>query len=102
MRDENSKKSKIADLVLFCPLILLEKLSWSKTLVRKWFNIKSKPQDFHADDDLAGEGGSNCFYAHSSCSHAYSSSCLVLSSHVVSRVRNFYSTNLDRGYYISS
>ncbi|KAI0501220.1 hypothetical protein KFK09_016163 [Dendrobium nobile] len=35
MRDENSKKSK---------------LSWSKSLVRKWFNIKNKAQDFHADD----------------------------------------------------
>ncbi|WOK99437.1 type IV inositol polyphosphate 5-phosphatase 7-like isoform X1 [Canna indica] len=41
MRDENLKKSK--------------KLSWSKT-VRKWFNIKNKPQDFHADDVLGGEG----------------------------------------------
>ncbi|XVE73090.1 hypothetical protein DITRI_Ditri11bG0089800 [Diplodiscus trichospermus] len=35
MRDGNSKKSK---------------LSWPKTLVRKWFNIKSKAMDFHADD----------------------------------------------------
>ncbi|KAH7862322.1 hypothetical protein Vadar_003028 [Vaccinium darrowii] len=35
MRDENSKKSKI---------------SWPKTLVKKWFNIKSKSEDFHADD----------------------------------------------------
>ncbi|RWW44308.1 hypothetical protein BHE74_00049938, partial [Ensete ventricosum] len=26
--------------------------SWSKTLVRKWFNIKNKSQDFHADDDV--------------------------------------------------
>ncbi|KAK8554791.1 hypothetical protein V6N13_093764 [Hibiscus sabdariffa] len=26
------------------------KLSWSKTLVKKWFNIKSKAEDFHADD----------------------------------------------------
>ncbi|XP_026664651.2 type IV inositol polyphosphate 5-phosphatase 7 [Phoenix dactylifera] len=41
MRDENSKKSK---------------LSWSKSLVRKWFNIKSKSQDFHADD-IVGRGG---------------------------------------------
>ncbi|PKA64968.1 Type I inositol 1,4,5-trisphosphate 5-phosphatase CVP2 [Apostasia shenzhenica] len=40
MRDENSLKSK---------------LSWSKSLVRKWFNIKSKAQDFHADD-FAGPG----------------------------------------------
>ncbi|XP_030487059.2 type I inositol polyphosphate 5-phosphatase 4 isoform X1 [Cannabis sativa] len=35
MRDENSKKSK---------------LSWPKTLVKKWFNIKSKADDFQADD----------------------------------------------------
>ncbi|XWS76364.1 hypothetical protein CRYUN_Cryun01aG0170100 [Craigia yunnanensis] len=35
MRDGNSKKSK---------------LSWPKTLVKKWFNIKSKDEDFHADD----------------------------------------------------
>ncbi|KAJ8512919.1 hypothetical protein OPV22_003353 [Ensete ventricosum] len=40
MRDENSIKNK---------------LSWSKTLVRKWFNIKGKPQDFHADDDVVVE-----------------------------------------------
>ncbi|XP_078442444.1 type I inositol polyphosphate 5-phosphatase 4-like [Wolffia australiana] len=36
MRDENAKKSK---------------LSWSKTLVWKWFNAKTKGQDFHADLD---------------------------------------------------
>ncbi|XP_020584017.1 type I inositol polyphosphate 5-phosphatase 4-like isoform X2 [Phalaenopsis equestris] len=35
MRDGNSKKSK---------------LSWSKSLFRKWFNLKGKAQDFHADD----------------------------------------------------
>ncbi|KAI4301227.1 hypothetical protein L6164_034524 [Bauhinia variegata] len=35
MRDENSKKSK---------------LSWPKTLVKKWFNIKSKAEDFQADE----------------------------------------------------
>ncbi|KAJ6800670.1 type IV inositol polyphosphate 5-phosphatase 7-like [Iris pallida] len=40
MKDVNSKKSK---------------LSWSKSLVRKWFNIKSKAQDFHADD-VVGRG----------------------------------------------
>ncbi|KAL1197619.1 Type I inositol polyphosphate 5-phosphatase 4 [Cardamine amara subsp. amara] len=35
------------------------KLSWPKTLVKKWLNIKSKMEDFHADDrDLdRGEGG---------------------------------------------
>ncbi|XP_062085557.1 type I inositol polyphosphate 5-phosphatase 4-like [Humulus lupulus] len=39
MRDENSKKSK---------------LSWPKTLVKKWFNIKSKAEDFQADDVIYG------------------------------------------------
>ncbi|KAL3812589.1 hypothetical protein ACJIZ3_013857 [Penstemon smallii] len=35
MKDENSKKSK---------------LSWSKKLVRKWFNIKCKSDEFEADE----------------------------------------------------
>ncbi|URD90600.1 type I inositol-1,4,5-trisphosphate 5-phosphatase [Musa troglodytarum] len=35
MRDENRKKSK---------------LSWPKTLVKRWFNIKSKGRERHADD----------------------------------------------------
>jgi hypothetical protein len=35
MGDGNLKKSK---------------LSWPKTLVKKWLNIKSKSEDFHADD----------------------------------------------------
>ncbi|KAE8703715.1 Type I inositol 1,4,5-trisphosphate 5-phosphatase CVP2 [Hibiscus syriacus] len=43
MRDGNSKKSKF---------------SWPKTLVKKWFNIKSKAEDFHADD--VDHGG--CFF----------------------------------------
>ncbi|EXB22112.1 Type I inositol-1,4,5-trisphosphate 5-phosphatase CVP2 [Morus notabilis] len=30
------------------------KLSWPKTLVKKWFNIKSKAEDFQADDVLYG------------------------------------------------
>ncbi|KAK8556038.1 hypothetical protein V6N13_070109 [Hibiscus sabdariffa] len=34
------------------------KLSWSKKMVRKWFNIKSKTEDFQADDHVCGgEGG---------------------------------------------
>ncbi|CAN8247665.1 unnamed protein product [Cochlearia groenlandica] len=37
MRDDKSKKSK---------------LSWSKKMVRKWFNIKSKTVDFQADVSL--------------------------------------------------
>ncbi|KAJ6773851.1 TYPE I INOSITOL POLYPHOSPHATE 5-PHOSPHATASE 4 [Salix purpurea] len=42
MRDENSKRSK---------------LSWPKTLVKKWFNIKSKAEEFQADDVHYGGGG---------------------------------------------
>ncbi|KAK6141354.1 hypothetical protein DH2020_024904 [Rehmannia glutinosa] len=30
------------------------KFSWPKTLVKKWFNIKSKTEDFHADDITSG------------------------------------------------
>ncbi|KAJ8899453.1 hypothetical protein K2173_018427 [Erythroxylum novogranatense] len=41
MRDGNSKKSK---------------LSWPKTLVKKWFNIKSKAEEFQADDVFHGGG----------------------------------------------
>ncbi|XP_010651996.1 type IV inositol polyphosphate 5-phosphatase 7 isoform X1 [Vitis vinifera] len=41
MRDEHSKKSK---------------LSWPKTLVKKWFNIKNKAEDFQADDVVYGGG----------------------------------------------
>ncbi|GMJ09102.1 CVP2 like 1 [Hibiscus trionum] len=37
MRDGNPKKNKV---------------SWPKTLVKKWLNIKSKAEDFHADDDI--------------------------------------------------
>ena len=43
--------------VLFCHclpfLLFLVKLSWPKTLVKKWFNIKSKAEDFQADDVLS-------------------------------------------------
>ncbi|XP_031098170.1 type IV inositol polyphosphate 5-phosphatase 6-like [Ipomoea triloba] len=41
MRDDNSKKSK---------------LSWSKKLVRKWFNIKGKAEEFQADDEVVYGG----------------------------------------------
>jgi hypothetical protein len=34
---------------------VLKKLSWSKTLVRKWFNIKTKAKDF--DSDYAADEG---------------------------------------------
>lgn len=42
MRDGTQKKSK---------------LSWSKTLVKKWFNIQSKTEDFHADHNTIYGGG---------------------------------------------
>lgn len=84
MRDENPKKSKVSEkkkkkklyqlsgffsftlfsnglLIWFIVVWLIcEKLSWSKTLVKKWFNIKSKGQDFHADDVL-GRGKNSYF-----------------------------------------
>ncbi|XP_047945339.1 type IV inositol polyphosphate 5-phosphatase 7-like [Salvia hispanica] len=41
MKDENSKKSK---------------LSWSKKLIRKWFNIKSKSEEFQPDEAVYGGG----------------------------------------------
>jgi hypothetical protein len=34
--------------------VVLVKLSWPKTLVKKWFNIKSKAEEFQADDVLYG------------------------------------------------
>ncbi|KAK6940784.1 Endonuclease/exonuclease/phosphatase, partial [Dillenia turbinata] len=34
--------------------LLFVKLSWPKALVKKWFNIKSKAEDFHADDVIYG------------------------------------------------
>lgn len=37
--------SEIADMLLF-----LLKLSWPKTLVKKWFNMKNKAEDFVSDD----------------------------------------------------
>ncbi|XLU18917.1 hypothetical protein S245_054983, partial [Arachis hypogaea] len=33
-------------------LLYLVKLSWPKTLVNKWFNIKCKTDNFQADDDV--------------------------------------------------
>ncbi|PSR85346.1 Type IV inositol polyphosphate 5-phosphatase [Actinidia chinensis var. chinensis] len=41
MRDEKTKKSKF---------------SWSIALIRKWFNIKSKTEDFQADEVVYGGG----------------------------------------------
>ncbi|CAN1233144.1 Type I inositol polyphosphate 5-phosphatase 4 [Linum perenne] len=42
MRDDYSKKTKV---------------SWPKTLVKKWFNIKSKAEEFQADDNSYCNGG---------------------------------------------
>ncbi|KAK4482287.1 hypothetical protein RD792_009439 [Penstemon davidsonii] len=52
MRDENTKKSKLFFLLFYVSDLFLSlmKVSWPKTLVKKWFNIKTKAQDFHADD----------------------------------------------------
>lgn len=71
MRDENSKKSKVLFPfynLFFVVLFFFDywfwvffefscvKLSWSKTLVRKWFNLKTKAKDFHADCTVTGTG----------------------------------------------
>lgn len=43
---------KIAD-----SMFMVVKLSWPKTLVKKWFNIKNKAEDFHSDDVVCeGDG----------------------------------------------
>lgn len=71
MRDKNSKKSEVFSLMpinyfvflfildLWKPLIdfcncCFVKISWSKKMVRKWFNIKSKTEEFQADDVYEG------------------------------------------------
>ena len=69
MRDENLKKIKVweTQAVIFNLLhniymlrsmvdscCFLVKFSWPKTLVKKWFNIKSKGEDFQADDVIYG------------------------------------------------
>lgn len=48
--------SQICDLCcwIFLCFFCLAKLSWSKTLVRKWFNIKSKNEEFQADEVVYG------------------------------------------------
>lgn len=40
---------------------MLVKLSWPKMLVKKWFNIKSKAEDFQADDDVLYGGDCSIF-----------------------------------------
>lgn len=53
-------------LVLFYDLLsLLMKLSWPKTLVKKWFNLQSKDGDFHADKIIYGGtfvSVKNCYF----------------------------------------
>ncbi|KAM7254076.1 hypothetical protein ACFE04_031758 [Oxalis oulophora] len=36
------------------------KISWPKNLVKKWFNIKSKTEDFHADNVICGDDEDCC------------------------------------------
>jgi hypothetical protein len=68
MREDGAKKSKVLPRPgPFFSLSLLSvtrsfvfppvcvQLSWSKSLVSKWFNIRGTSQDFHADSD-AGQG----------------------------------------------
>lgn len=48
--------------MLFCyeiadSIFMVVKLSWPKTLVKKWFNIKNKAEDFHSDDVVYGGDG---------------------------------------------
>ncbi|XP_065046573.1 type IV inositol polyphosphate 5-phosphatase 7-like isoform X2 [Musa acuminata AAA Group] len=74
MRDENSKKSKF---------------SWSKSLVRKWFNIKNKSQDFHADDDVVVGRGDDREWRMGS---AESEACTVKKS----RTEQMNKKNMDR------
>jgi hypothetical protein len=65
MRDETPTKNRVSDhtpaasifiIFFLCPVLILclfllvwKKLSWSKTIVRKWFNIKTKAKDLHSD-----------------------------------------------------
>ncbi|KAJ0699167.1 hypothetical protein HanRHA438_Chr10g0436491 [Helianthus annuus] len=49
MRDEFCKKSK------FDFMLLIMKVSWPKTF-KKWFNVKNKSENFHADDFSYGGG----------------------------------------------
>ncbi|KAJ8494127.1 hypothetical protein OPV22_015848 [Ensete ventricosum] len=55
MKDGTSKKSK---------------LSWSKSLVRRWFNNKSKAEDFHSDD--VSRGGNEAWSVSITGTEAYS------------------------------
>jgi hypothetical protein len=60
--------------------VWFSQLSWSKSLVRKWFNIRGKSQDFHADAAAVGTGSvrSGERPAPATCSSASLSQCLCL------------------------
>lgn len=86
MRDGNPKKSKVClclgrrkkekcsayqccflqdfffFFLIFLVFFFLMKFSWPKTLVKKWLNIKSKTEEFHADDVINGGGGGSQFH----------------------------------------
>ena len=64
MRDENCKKNKVCFtnfdflvdfMVNLVVNVIFVKVTWPKTL-KKWFNVKNKAQDFHADDFNHGGG----------------------------------------------
>ncbi|KHG03020.1 Type I inositol-1,4,5-trisphosphate 5-phosphatase CVP2 [Gossypium arboreum] len=38
------------EIAVYVKCISLMKISWPKTLIKKWLNIKSKAEDFHAND----------------------------------------------------
>ncbi|KAH1070202.1 hypothetical protein GLYMA_03G156400v4 [Glycine max] len=76
MRDENSKKSK---------------LSWPKSLVKKWFNIKSKAEDFHADDVLSQGVDEEC-----SSNYSEREACTIRKSKS-ERSSRWYSDRMRRG-----
>ena len=43
-------------LLMMKMMMMLMQLSWSKSLVLKWFNIRGKSYDFHGDDAAAAFG----------------------------------------------
>lgn len=58
---------------MFFSFSYLVKLSWSKKMVRKWFNIKSKTEEFQADDPVYGG-------VYSFCSLVFSDDCVIRES----------------------
>lgn len=67
MQSESFSPSKKSVLLIGVFLFLFMKLSWSKKLVRKWFNIKGKTEEFQADEVVyEGENLISCVFLHSS------------------------------------